>query len=543
MASFNEEDLENEDYQDDSKDLYGVRDGILFLIDATPPMFKNDPQNGIPYFLQCIKQYKEILKQKLVWNRQDWMGLILFGTEKYDSDSETKNIFTLKKLNLISKDDLKDIMKIDEGKTWEYYRDNASSTSYPLHDVLWYATRAFSTVHITMPMRRIILFTCQDNPPIIDDNEKHRIRVKATSYSDINVQLSVIGLGENWNHDLFYKDLEMLSGKIEADDYKRTSLKDLVEQVKLPSRNMAKLPWRLGENVTIDVSLRNLSVKTQYLHKENISKQTNIPLTTCTYFKVDKDDIMTEETDDIENKQISSPVLEMDIRKYQNFGLEKIYFTQAEVKSLSTTREPGIDLICIKHISHNLLYHVETPYFVVPSKSNRKDNKLLFGALLNKCDSKKLMIICAVTIRSYSASSLYTMIPNVNNGGFYLYKMPFRENVRDLSEYFSDFIYNHNEKKPPIEPNGVELLKNIMKKLNIEYNPKLFSNPKLQIQLQIVETLALDLEQFKSLPDDTLPKTEEIHKLIKDLLDEYDKIFNEVTEDNIPKKKRKNVRK
>lgn len=111
-----------------------------------------------------------------------------------------------------------------------------------------------------MPMRRIILFTCQDNPPIIDDNEKHRIRVKATSYSDINVQLSVIGLGENWNHDLFYKDLEMLSGKIEADDYKRTSLKDLVEQVKLPSRNMAKLPWRLGENVTIDVSLRNLSV-------------------------------------------------------------------------------------------------------------------------------------------------------------------------------------------------------------------------------------------------------------------------------------------
>lgn len=55
MASFNEEDLENEDYKDNSKDLYGVRDGILFLIDATPPMFKNDPQNGIPYFLQCIK--------------------------------------------------------------------------------------------------------------------------------------------------------------------------------------------------------------------------------------------------------------------------------------------------------------------------------------------------------------------------------------------------------------------------------------------------------------------------------------------------------
>lgn len=73
----------------------------------------------------------------------------------------------------------------------------------------------------------------------------------------------------------------------------------------------------------------------------------------------------------------------MDIRKYQNFGLEKIYFTQAEVRSLSTTREPGIDLICMKHISYHLLYHVETPYFVVPSKSNRKGNFILCLNMLN----------------------------------------------------------------------------------------------------------------------------------------------------------------
>lgn len=76
----------------------------------------------------------------------------------------------------------------------------------------------------------------------------------------------------------------------------------------------------------------------------------------------------------MENKRTSSPVLEMDIRKYQNFGLENIYFTQAEVRSLSMTREPGIDLICMKRISYHLLYHVETPYFVIPSKSNRKGN-------------------------------------------------------------------------------------------------------------------------------------------------------------------------
>ena len=75
--------------KNDLEDLYGVRDGTLFVIDATPSMFKNDPDN--PYFLQCIKQYKEVLKQKLVWDRQDWIGLVLFGTEIWDKDPEIRS--------------------------------------------------------------------------------------------------------------------------------------------------------------------------------------------------------------------------------------------------------------------------------------------------------------------------------------------------------------------------------------------------------------------------------------------------------------------
>lgn len=54
--SFSVDDLETEETDEGSfKDLYGVRDGVLFVIDATPPMFENDPHEGIPYFLQCIR--------------------------------------------------------------------------------------------------------------------------------------------------------------------------------------------------------------------------------------------------------------------------------------------------------------------------------------------------------------------------------------------------------------------------------------------------------------------------------------------------------
>lgn len=48
----------------------------------------------------------------MVWDRQDWIGLVLFGTEIWDKDPETKHILTLQKLGLPSRESLKEIMKI-----------------------------------------------------------------------------------------------------------------------------------------------------------------------------------------------------------------------------------------------------------------------------------------------------------------------------------------------------------------------------------------------------------------------------------------------
>lgn len=74
--------------------------------------------------------------------------------------------------------------------------------------------------------------------------------------------------------------------------------------------------------------------------------------------------------------------------------------------------------------------------------------------------------------------------------------------MRDISKHFPDYIYD-DIRKPPIDPEGVEVLEQLIEKLSFEYNPKLFSNPKLQVQLQAVETLALDLEQPKPPLDNT----------------------------------------
>jgi len=45
---------------------------------------------------------------------QDWMGVVLFGTEKSDSNSPWTNIRTLQELRVVTLDDLQQIRKLSK---------------------------------------------------------------------------------------------------------------------------------------------------------------------------------------------------------------------------------------------------------------------------------------------------------------------------------------------------------------------------------------------------------------------------------------------
>ena len=124
-----------------------------------------------------------------------------------------------------------------------------------LLDVLTYATDIFLKIKTVLTKRRIVLITCY-NPDYLDD-EKHRIRAKAKSLKELDINLHVIDLRNNWPLDEFYKDLEMLSRKIEI-GYRRTSLVDLVQQIKAPSKNIARLSFQICDGLEIDLVVRTL---------------------------------------------------------------------------------------------------------------------------------------------------------------------------------------------------------------------------------------------------------------------------------------------
>ncbi|KAK2584497.1 hypothetical protein KPH14_006870 [Odynerus spinipes] len=528
MSSLNEEDESQNENEQDPGEFYGVRDGTLFLIDTSPKMFDLNP-DGQPFFVDCIEEYIYFLKQKLVWNRQDWMGLVLFATEKWDMDPEIKNILTLQKLSLININKLKEAEKIRD-KTWKDYKKISSSNSYPLHDALWHAAQCFSSLKITMSARRVILYTCHDVSPLTDENEKHRIRAKAATYNDIGLRLYVVGIGEKWNFDLFYKDLEMLSRNINQEDYQKISYKDLVQQMKRPSKHMAKLPFIVGKDVKINVDISSVCVKSEYLKKMTMSSENNAPLVSYTYFRrkdADEEEEENEDEEENDDKKINMPISDTELRRTQEFGGDKIYFTLEEVKSLNRIYDLGIDIIDVKPLSCDPMYHMHAPYFVSCNKNCTKGEKLLFAGLLDKCEKKKVMMTCRVTMRQNLGTYLYNMIPVSMEGGFYLYRIPYEENVYDFADEAYQYIYDGQNKKPPINQEGVQLFKKLIKKTLVTYHPEQYPNPKLQVTLQNVETLALDLDARDPPEDKTLPMENLLKEKIGSLTPKIKELFEQ----------------
>lgn len=132
-----------------------------------------------------------------------------------------------------------------------------SDDTYPLHDALSYATEIFLKTKTVLTKRRIILITCHN--PELENDEKQRIRLRTASLKDLDIKLHVIGIGENWIYNRFYKDLEILSRKTNLDVYKRISLADLLQQIRTPPRNLARVCFKICGGLEIDLVVRTLS--------------------------------------------------------------------------------------------------------------------------------------------------------------------------------------------------------------------------------------------------------------------------------------------
>ncbi|XP_018307420.1 ATP-dependent DNA helicase II subunit 1 isoform X1 [Mycetomoellerius zeteki] len=513
---------------------YGVREATLFLVDCTEKMFMHSSDiddRKITYIEKFFKLYKQILRQKLAWSMQDWMGMVLFGTEKNDANSPWTNIQTLQELKVVTVDDLQRIRKLTKSNMKGYESMKLKNNALLL-DTLTYATDIFLKIKPVLTKRRIVLITCYN--PDYSDDEKHCIRAKAKSLKELDLNLYVIDLRNNWPLDEFYKDLEILSRKIEIGVYRRTSLIDLVQQIKAPSKNIACLSFQICDGVEIDLAVRTLGRKRRCLQTKPLSKATNQVLSRLTYFK----DINFDE-EDSDNEESNLPFMipeEVNLETEESIGGKKLHFTQKELLQIKQLYPPAIKIIGVRPIPGDLFrYHVKRKYFVrADYGSTRKDNLLFFSALLNKCATKNKMIVCAFTMRLNTQTNLCYMIPNAELGGFYLSKVAFQGNIEDKSEALLRYDMQNS-----VTDKEVALWEKTIDRLDMDYRPYNFRSYKLECQIQIVEKLALDKEPGPP-PIDSIEKSYLMAKQkTNDLISEFDNMYPDIfINDGLTKVKR-----
>ncbi|XP_020280066.1 X-ray repair cross-complementing protein 6-like [Pseudomyrmex gracilis] len=529
--------LSDQDYDTDDEDQlqssqpYGVREATLFLVDASEKMFDKDKDENLSYIQKFLKLYKQIVRRKLAWNMKDYLGVILFGTEKNDADSAWKNIQTLQKLKVVTVDDLLLVRNLKKNNMKDY--KSLKSRNYPLHDALAFAMDIYLNTKTVFTKRRIILITCHS--PELTNEEKHSIRVKAGSLKDLDVELHVISMDKNWVVDQFYKDLIMLSKTTNVDG--EMSVVDLVQQIQVPNKNLGRLCFIITDGLELDVAIRTLCRKRRSLRTKLLSKATNEVLTRTTYFKANDSDNDEENSDEDDfNVPFMIPE-EVRFVTRDEIGKRKLRFTREERAKMKHLHPSSIKVIGTRPLPDDLFrYHVNRKFFVTPDYgSTRKDNLLVFGAFLTQCAAKRKMIVCAITMRKNTQTNLCYMIPNVEWGGFYLSKVAFQGDVGDKSS-----VLHLYDTQNSVTDKEVKLWEKTIDQLDINYHPHMFKSHKLECQIQMVERLALDKEPGEP-PINTMEQSftkacEKVRPLIPEFKEMYSNTFNEPSK---PKRARK----
>jgi hypothetical protein len=126
-----------------------------------------------------------------------------------------------------------------------------------LYDILSYAFQQLHSSKTNIKTRYIILLcTCDDQP--CNDIEQDRIKYLISTFKDTQTELRVVGFSNFWDDEIYFKNLQIISGTFIDDDYRRLYLDDFEGNIVNPSKSISTLPWKISNNICIDVCIYNL---------------------------------------------------------------------------------------------------------------------------------------------------------------------------------------------------------------------------------------------------------------------------------------------
>jgi ATP-dependent DNA helicase 2 subunit 1 len=170
-------------------------------------------------FQLVMRACQRFYQSKIISNDKDLSGIILYGTENSLNAFDFKHIYILHELAQPSAERIIQLETLSDKDTFKSKYDelfgSTQATGYSLNEALWTCSNLFSNSPQRLTIKRIFIFTCNDQPHAANLTLERQAKQRAKDLHDVGIQLEVFPiLTESiikFDFKKFFQDVLMLS--------------------------------------------------------------------------------------------------------------------------------------------------------------------------------------------------------------------------------------------------------------------------------------------------------------------------------------------
>ncbi|XP_037611359.1 X-ray repair cross-complementing protein 6 isoform X2 [Sebastes umbrosus] len=534
----NEDDEEEQEEGEQSGGDYKStgRDSLVFLVDASKEMFIKGEDGQPSNFDMTMQVVRSVYTSKIISSHRDLMALVFFGTEQSKNQTNSfKHVYVYHDLDEPGAKRVQDVDALKGEKGAQQAAEIMGSGETSLGDALWCCANLYSDIKLRLSHKRLMIFTCRDEPHEGDSVKDRQARTKAGDLKETGVIIDLMHLLKpgGFNVAPFFRDIvsppedESELGLQLEPCYKLEDLQKRVRAKEQKKRAMARINLCLGEGINVAVGIYATAVTARKPAPIRLYRETNEPVRSKTR---------------IFHTQTGSLLLPSEIKKSQTYGKKQIVMERDEVDAIKKFEDPGMSLIGFKPMEKlKRHHHIRPAVFLYPEEEEVKGSACLFSALLTKCSERNVFALCRCVSRRNCPPRFAALVPQkeeIDEGkvqitppGFNVIYLPYADDIRTLDI----------PRCPSASQTQVDKMKEIVSKLRFKYRSDAFENPVIQQQYRNLEALALDMVAPEDIEDLIMPKVDQMDRRLGPLVQEFkDLVYpDDYNPDSKPAAKRK----
>nr|CAL36004.1 HDF1 protein [Saccharomyces paradoxus] len=494
---------------------YDIHEGIMFCIELSETIFKESSELDCKSpLLEILESLDELMSQLVITRPGTAIGCYFYYCNREDAKQGIYELFPLRDINAEFMKILNDLLEdLSSGRISLYdyfnFQQTGDEKRLPLSVLFTFMLDTFLQDipgQKQLSNKRVFLFTDVDKPQEAQDtDERARLRRLTIDLFDnkVNFATFFIGYANKPFDDEFYSDILQLGSGINKNmglnsefDGPNTKpidakyIKSRILRKKEVKRIMFQCPLIFDEKANFIIGIKGYTM--------------------CTHEKAGVRYKLVYEHEDIRQEAYSKrkflhPITGEDVSgntvKVYPYGDLDINLSDNQdqiVMEAYTQKDAFLRIIGFRSSNKSIHYfnNIDKSSFIVPDEAKYEGSIRTLASLLKTLRKKDKIAMLWGKLKSNSHPSLFVLSPSSAkeyNEGFYLYRVPFLDEIRKFPSLLS---YDDGSEHKLDYDNMKKITQSIMGHFNLRdgYNPSEFKNPLLQKHYKVLHDYLLQIE-------------------------------------------------